>query len=222
MTGYLFFTLIISLNGQTQSFKGRKSIGLQLGYSKINTEGGVGLFSGRSPEIGTSYSFSPGFTYFLSNRWRIGGGVSFAKADRKLYPNHPSLEEVNNATTYGIELLTAYHHWFSKKLSFIIEPSLGYSQTNQEGSGDGFSSSGNHKSFFLDTSVGVLFLVNNKFGIDLSTPLLRLTYNSQTLDTERPGNPTYTYDNNELTFVFLGGSALSVLSNVMIGVKYFF
>lgn len=217
----LLLSFFITYSVQAQDFKGTRTIGLIVGLSQNSTNSGVGIStSGSIPETGTSFRVSPEFTYFVSNNWRIGGSLNFEQADRKFFPNDPSIEFTSRANTIGGAFVGVYHYWLSDKMALLFEPSIGFNRTQLESDNQGTVQKINTQVAFLNANFGILFTIKKKFGIDLTTSFARLAYTANAL--ERPDDPNSDFDQNNLTFLFLGGDALSVLSSVSIGFKYFF
>mgnify|MGYP001067624248 CR=1 FL=1 len=210
---FVFF----AVNIQAQDFKGTRAVGLIIGVSQSNVEEDAGT---NVSENSTSLRLAPEFTYFVTNRWRIGFNVNFEQSDRTYYPNNPTLESRYKSTTIGGAFLSTYHYWFSEKIAFLIEPSLGFNRTQFESMNQASQQKGITNSFFTNASIGVLFVIKKRFGVDLTTALTQLAYTKTSFD--RPNNASGNINQNEFSFLFLGGDALSVLSNVSIGVKYFF
>ncbi|HAS42180.1 MAG TPA: hypothetical protein DCS93_17010 [Microscillaceae bacterium] len=221
----LIFISIISLSVQAQDFKGRRVVGLDLNLSQNDTKGGTGFFSSGfvAPQKGNQLSISPNLSYFVSNRWLLGGSLDFQQSRFTVYPDNPGSQQTNNVRSIGGSIFAAYHHWFSNKVAFFMRPSLGYSRANFEHESQNVHQKGNTNSFFMDASLGLTVIIRKRFGIDFSTPLSRLEY-SQTSSTSEftNGDPTQSFDNREWSYRFLGGNVLSILSNVSIGLKYFF
>ncbi|OJJ20806.1 hypothetical protein BKI52_09485 [marine bacterium AO1-C] len=217
----LIFFISITYSVQSQEFKGTRAVGLILGLSQNNTNNGVGVSTpGSVPQAGISFRVSPEFTYFVSNNWRIGGNLNFEHYNKIFYPNDPSIEFTNKANTVGGAFVATYHHWLSEKIALLFEPSIGFNRAQTELSNQGVIQKDNTNVGFLNANFGVLFIIKKRFGIDLTTSFARLVYASSTI--ERPNNPNSDFQQNNFTFLFLGGDALSVLSNVSVGLKYFF
>lgn len=215
----LFIFSAISI--QAQEFKGTRSVGLIVGVSQSNSDDNVGaLIGANTSENSTSLRLAPEFTYFVTNRWRIGFNVSFEQSNQTFYPNNPTLESKNKSTTIGAAFLSSYHYWLSEKIAFLVEPSLGFSRSQFEAINQTSEQKGSSNSFFIDTSIGVLFVIKKRFGVDLTTSLAQLAYTATSH--ERSDTSSGNINQNNFSFLFLGGDALSVLSSVSIGVKYFF
>lgn len=212
----LIFMAMMSLSAQAQNFGGSKNIGLQLQLSQYESEenipGGVALVKSNS------YNISPEFAYFLNNRWKIGGGVSFGQTHGKSSIDVLPGTSLSRSTTVGFRLLAAYHYWLSKKIGFFIEPSLGYRHTTSDTKFQNQTTAEAKSHFFVGGSnVGFLFMISKKFAVDLRINFVRFEYfkNDQS-------NGTSKSDDNNLSLNFLGGGLEAVLNNFSFGLKYFF
>ncbi|OJJ20805.1 hypothetical protein BKI52_09480 [marine bacterium AO1-C] len=222
---YKLFMLIlmIPLGVQAQGFKGKRNIGLQLGVSQYDSETNAsgGIFSSEN----FSYDISPEFAYFLSDQWRIGGGIYFGKSRKKDATQSLPDASFTNTTSVGVTLLATYHHWFSNKIAFFIEPSLSYhhSQFNTKFQGEINDKEKSHL-IFLDSSIGFLFMIGKKFGVDLSTSLAKVSYfkSDRVLNESAGVKRNFNYDDLSLSVSFFGGDLQTILNNISLGIKYFF
>ncbi len=171
---YISLTFIMLLfgvkNSQAQNFKGRKSIGLHLFTTQYNAnDNSTYTTHTNSQGIGVNAG------YFLTNDWRVGVAFGFNGSVNDF------TAQTNKLRGWNWRTFATNYRWFSKNMAFFIEPSFTYANTTIENEQSLTNTTGTRRegiiAYELDTRLGFLYTINQRFGIDLSFQLMRIGYN---------------------------------------------
>ncbi|EAY29677.1 hypothetical protein [Microscilla marina] len=206
---------------QAQDFKGRKSLGLSLGTHKLENNGGLdSLANGRN-----SWTIAPNIAYFVNNQWKVGVSASFSYT----YYHYKTLryQNIGDNTVWGLEAFATHHHWFTSQWAFFTQPGIGYNQRHFEYTSHAighptYTEKGASQSFYVNTEVGLLFMIGKKLGIDMSTTLFKLNYLILDANISNQHAPVLASRNQtNFSSALLGGSLLSSLQHLQLGLKFF-
>ncbi len=218
---FIFLIIILASKIQAQDLKGKVSIGVGFSfpYIDVNTyiEGVNRWYTLSKPNIG----------YFVNNSWQLG--IRASLNNRQYSDENMPTSDQGISRHWQAELLSTHYKWLNTKWAFFAEHSVCYGYGyNKNNSNYSTQTIRNHETDMhkveLNTRVGAMFMVNKRFGVNISSKIFNLSYSK----INRTGNnidlvdrSSYNVEEVNLTASFLTGNNLSFLNQLQLGLRYF-
>ncbi|UZR95298.1 outer membrane beta-barrel protein [Chondrinema litorale] len=212
---YLYSTLlliIISFSANAQLSKGLKQIGgsINASHSKTNSENPGYISSDIYDDSRTSFSFSPSFGFFIKDNISLSAGLgyNYLKNISEYPDDEGTTKETFKNKSFTFTINSRFHKSVTDNFYLFLQPSASvsignrqYEQHEDEGT--------KYYTFSLGISPGLLFMINEKFGIESTFGFLGYTKSknkpyddSQTLPNSENNNLNFNLSPSTLQFGF--------------------